>query len=97
MNWLLDLCPPDYRGYPLLTRQPLVLIRFAARLLAAQRQGTEAAVAATRADLAGYVEPQVVETAIRVLRAEQQRLDRAIIEVSLVEQALRGHTFVPRM
>src|ERR1700710_2776536 len=27
--WLLDLCPPEYRGYPTLRRHAVVLARFA--------------------------------------------------------------------
>ncbi len=95
--WLLDLCPPDYRGYPLLLRQPLLLIRLTARLLAAQRAGTDAAIAALRADLAPFIEPKAIEDGLRVLWAEQQRLDRTMLAVSLVEQVLRGRQYVPRM
>src|SRR3954462_10783400 len=29
VNWLLDLCPPEYRGYPALRRHVVVLARFA--------------------------------------------------------------------
>lgn len=95
--WLLDLCPPEYRGYPLLGRQPLVLIRFAARLLAAQRTGMDTAVASLRADLAGLVAPQAIEDGMRLLRAEQQRLDSAMLAVHLVERVLRGHRFVAKL
>ncbi|MFV0459180.1 MAG: hypothetical protein ACK5MT_10500 [Actinomycetales bacterium] len=97
VGWLLDLCPPDYRGYPPLTRHPLLLVRCTARLLAAQRVGTENAIATLRADLAGYVEPPTVEDGLRVLRAEQQRLDATMLAVSLVERVLRGHRFTPKM
>lgn len=97
VNYLLDLSPPDYRGYPPLRRQPVLLVRFTARLLAAQRHGTDAAIAALRADMAGHLPPPAIEEGLRLLRAEQQRLDREIVAVSLIEQVLRGHTFVARL
>ncbi len=95
--WLLDLCPPEYRGYPPLRRHPQLLVRFTARLLAAQRNGADTALASLRADMAGFIEPPAIEDGVRILRAEQQRLDQAILAVSLVERVLRGHVFVPRM
>ena len=29
VNWLLDICPPEFRGYPVLRRHEVVLARFA--------------------------------------------------------------------
>ncbi len=95
--WLFDLCPPEYRGYPQLRRYPQLLVRLTARLLAAQRNGTDSALAALRADMAGFVDPPAIEDGLRILRAEQQRLDRTILAVSLVERVLRGQVFTPRM
>ena len=95
--FLLDLSPPEYRGYPALNRHLLLLVRLTARQLAAQRVGTENAVAALRADLAGHLPVSVVEEGLGVLRAEQYRLERQMGQVSLLEQALRGRRFVPRL
>ena len=46
-NWLLDICPPEYRAYPALRRHAVVLARFAvlhveARQAAVQRGLSEA-------------------------------------------------------
>ena len=95
--FLLDLCPPEYRGYPPLSRHLLLLVRLTARQLAAQRVGTETAIASLRADLAGHLPVPVVEQGLGVLRAEQYRLERQMQQVSLLEQALRGRRFVPRL
>ena len=43
--WLLDLCPHEYRGYPVLQRHPLLVVRLAARHVAAQQAGIATAVA----------------------------------------------------
>ncbi|SKF62317.1 Uncharacterised protein [Mycobacteroides abscessus subsp. abscessus] len=40
VGFLLDCCPPDYRGYPLLRRQPVVLARFAAQFVESQLRAT---------------------------------------------------------
>ncbi len=95
--WLLDLCPHEYRGYPLLQRHPLLMVRLTARHVAAQQAGVATAVAQLRADLAGYVPGPVVSEGIQVLEAEAARLSRCAHAVMLVERALRGQDFVPRL
>ncbi len=95
--WLLDLCPHEYRGYSLLGRHPLLLVRLTARLVAAQQGGTDAAVGALRADLAGYLPGTVVAEGLAVLEHERQRLAAQSHAVMLVERALRGQVFVPRL
>lgn len=96
-GFLLDLCPPEYRGYPELGRHLLLLVRLTARQLAAQRVGTENAAAALRADLTDFVGVDVVEDGLRILRAEQYRLEHQMAQVSVLEQALRGGRFVRRL
>jgi hypothetical protein len=95
--WLLDLCPPEYRGHAVLARHPLLLVRLAARLVAAQQAGTSSARAALRADLSGYLPSAVVAEGLAVLDAEQRRLEQVGGAVQLVERALRGQVFVPRL
>lgn len=96
-GFLLDLCPPDYRGYPVLARHLPLLVRFTARLLAAQLVGTDTATAALRADMAGFVDGRAIEDGLRTLRAEKARLEAAILAVSLIERVLRGEEFVARL
>jgi hypothetical protein len=96
-GWLLDLCPPEYRGYPVVVRHPVLLVRLAARQVAAQAQGTDAALATVRADLADVLLGPVVAEAVQVLEAERERLVGVLRAVELVEFALRGGTFVPRL
>ncbi len=95
--WLLDQCPHEYRGYPVLARHPLLLVRLAARQVSAQHAGTQSARAALRADLSGYLPTAVVAEGLAVLDAEQQRLAAAAEAVQLVERAMRGQVFVPRL
>lgn len=97
MGWLLDLCPHEYRGYPVLQRHPLLVVRLAARHVAAQQAGLVTAVAQLRADLAGYLPEPVVTEGIDVLKAERLRLHAAGHALMLVEQALRGQVFVEKL
>ncbi len=97
MAWLLDLCPHEYRGYPVLQRHPLLVVRLAARHVAAQQAGIVTAVAQLRADLAGYLPEAVVTEGLDVLETERLRLRAAAHAVMLVEQALRGQVFVAKL
>lgn len=97
VGWLLDLCPPDYRGHPVLQRHPVVLARLAAHHVAGQVAAQQRAVATLRADLAGVVPPQVLDEVLAALDVEQARLLGAERGVRLLEAALRGHRYVPRL
>lgn len=95
--FLLDCCPADFRGYPVLRRHPVVLAQFAAQFLESQVRASEEGLARARLSLRDQVEPQVVEEAVRTWQEELVRL-RAVREgIGLVDDALRGMAFVPRL
>jgi hypothetical protein len=96
-GWLLDLCPAEYRGYPLLQRHPLALAWLAGRHVAAAARAADVALASARGDLAGRLPPEGIGELIEILEREQARLRRTGREVGLVEQALRGERYVPRL
>lgn len=96
-GWLLDLCPPDYRGHPVLLRHPVVLARFAAWHVDAAVGGAAQAVRNVRADLAEVVAPPVVRAAIQTAHEEEERLLRQREQLRLVEDALRGRRFRERL
>jgi hypothetical protein len=96
-GWLLDLCPADYRAHDVLRQHPVVLARFAAHHVAASLAGARAAYAGARRELGEVAEPEVVAAALRALEAEGARLARAEREVALVEEALRGRRWAPRL
>ncbi len=97
MPWLLDQCPADYRGHEVLRRHPEVLARFAAHHVDSALEGARAAYAGARRELRERVDPEVLDAALRVLEAEGARLARASREVALVEEALRGARWKPRL
>lgn len=97
VGWLLDLCPPEYRGYPVVGRHPALLAWLAAHHVDGQLQATRRALAAARADLAGVLAPPALAEAVEVVEAEEARLVAARRALALVGDALRGVRYVPRL
>lgn len=97
INWLLDLCPPDYRGYPALRRHVVVLARFAVLQIEAQQAACRRGLGEARAELRDVADPDVVEVAVRTWQQEDARLVAVRRAVGLVEEALRGRRFVARL
>lgn len=95
--WLFDLCPPDYRAHDVLRAHPIVLARFAKGHLNAAVETARQGLRTLRADLKGVVPPEVVEAAIAAYDREGRRLVATGRQVLLVEAALRGEQWVPRL
>lgn len=95
--WLLDLAPADYRGYPVLTGHPVALAVVVGHHVAAQQAGARSAVAGARRELAAALPPPALDALLEVLAQEEARLAAAHRGVDLVEQALRGRRFAPRL
>lgn len=97
VSWLLDVCPPEYRGYPGLRRHPVVLARFAVLHVEASQAAIERGLSEARAvlrDIAGQAE---IEAALDTWQRESARLIGVRRAVGLVEEALRGRRYVARM
>jgi hypothetical protein len=95
--WLFDQCPADYRGYDVLRRHPLVLARFAATAVDAAVAAAEAGLRTVRVELRDRVPPDVVEASAAVYEQEIHRVKAVRHAVDLVERALRGERWVPRL
>ncbi|MBA8794877.1 hypothetical protein FHX74_002505 [Friedmanniella endophytica] len=100
--FLLDCCPPDFRGYPELRRHPAVLARFADRFVAAQAEAATTGLAEIRTALrdlvrSGEITEPVVDRAADAWQEQQAQLVRTRRAVGLVEQAIRGEVFVRRL
>jgi hypothetical protein len=95
--WLLDQCPPEYRAHPVFRRHLVVLVRAAAHHVAGAVEGGRAAYRSARTELAGLVPADVVEQALQAYEAEGSRLVSVSRQVGLVEDAVRGRRYVPRM
>lgn len=97
VGWLLDQCPPEYRGYPAVRGQPVVLARFAVLHVEACQAACRRALSEARAELRHHVAPEAVEAAVQAWLAEDARLSGVRRGLDLVEQALRGRRFVARL
>ena len=95
--WLLDLAPPDYRGYSVLTGHPVALAVVVGHHVEAQRSGARTALAGARRELSDAIPPPALDALLEALAQEEARLAAAHRGVGLVEQALRGRRFAPRL
>jgi hypothetical protein len=97
VNWLLDICPPEYRGYPGLRRHPAILARFAVL----HTEGSQAAVDRGLSEARGFLRDVAGESeiaaAITVWEREKARLIGVRRSVRLLEEALRGQRYVQHM
>ena len=96
-SWLLDVCPPEYRGYPVLRNHEVVLARFAVLHVEACQAAVRRGLSEARGVLRDVVDPDTVEAAILSWQAEEARLAAERRAVGLVEEALRGRRFVARL
>jgi hypothetical protein len=97
VNWLLDLCPPEYRSYPALRRHAVVLARFSVLHVEACHAAVKRGLSEARAELRGVASPDVVDAAVETWLAEEARLSGVRRAVGLVEEALRGRRYVARL
>jgi hypothetical protein len=95
--WLLDICPPEYRGYPALRRHLVVLARFAVLHVEASQDAVARGLSEARGGLREVADPDTVEAAVQTWQAESARLMGERRAVGLVEEALRGRRFVARL
>lgn len=97
VNWLLDICPPEYRGYPGLRRYPVVLARFAVLHVEASQAAAERGLSEARGVLRDLVGEREVMAALDAWERESARLIGTRRAVGLVEEALRGRRYVARL
>jgi hypothetical protein len=95
--WLLDICPPEFRSYPVLRRHDVVLARFAVLHVEACQAAVRRGLSEARAALRDVVELDAVDAAVEAWQAESARLLSERRAVGLVEEALRGRRFVARL
>lgn len=95
--WLLDICPPEFRGYPALRRHDVVLARFAVLHVEACQAAVHRGLSEARGVLRDVADRDTVEAAVETWHAESARLLAERRAVGLVEEALRGKRFVARL
>jgi hypothetical protein len=95
--WLLDVVPPDYRLHGVLRRYPVALAALARYHSKACVEGARQGYRAARTELADALPPHAIDTVLAAYRKEGARLAATARAVGLVERALRGEVFTPKM
>ena len=96
-RWLLDLCPPEYRGYPALRRHIVLLARFAVLHVEACQASCRRGLSEARAELREVADADTIDAAVTTWQSEQARLAVVRRAAGLVEEALRGRRYVARL
>ena len=97
VNWLLDVCPPEYRTHSVLRRHPVLLARFAVLHVEADQAAVERGLSEGRGVLRDLVGEREVAAALEVWGLEAARLIGVRRAVGLVEEALQGRRYVARL
>ena len=97
VTWLLDVVPPDYRLHGVLRRYPVALAAMARYHTKACVEGAREGYRTARTELGGALPPHAIDTVLAAYRKEGARLAAAARAVGLVERALRGEVFSPKM
>ncbi|SRR5216683_3728131 len=95
--WLLDVVPPDYRLYGVLRRHPVALATMARYHVTACVEGARQGYRTARTELASALPPHAVDAVLAAYRREGRRLVATARAVGLVERALRGEVFTPKL
>ncbi len=97
VGWLLEVVPPDYRLHGVLRRYPVALATMARYHSRACVEGAREGYRTARTELAGALPPHAIDTVLAAYRKEGARLAATARAVGLVERALRGEVFTPKM
>ena len=95
--WLLEIVPPDYRLHGVLRRHPVALAAIARHHTSACVEGARAGYRTVRTELAEELPPHAVDAVLTAYRTEGRRLAATARAVALVERAMRGEVFTPRL
>jgi hypothetical protein len=97
VGWLLDVVPPDYRLHGVLRRYPIALATMARHHSKACVEGAREGYRTARTELAGVLPPHAIDTVLAAYRKEGARLAETARAVDVVERALRGEVFTPKL
>ena len=95
--WLLDHCPPDYRGYAGWRKNPVALAWLANRHIDGQVSAMRQAYREARVELGERVTTEALAEIMAHLEAEGLRLVAAKRSAALLLEAMQGKRFIPRL
>lgn len=99
-KWLIDQCPGAWReglSGQVYRKHPLMLARDTRYLIDAQIQALRDAYARARVELGDHYEPQQIDEKLAQYAEEAERLKILARSVQLVEDALMGVRWIPRV
>lgn len=88
VNWLLDVCPHEYRGYAVLMRHPLALAHIARSHVIAQLRASAGLRGALRSRLTDAMDASALEDVMAAVLEEAERLEEALKAVDALGVAL---------
>ena len=97
MAWLFEFVPAEYRRYGVLRRYPAALSRMARHHVSAAVEAARAGFRTARTELAGVLPPHGVEAVLDIYRREGTRLVEIAAAIDLVDGALHGRSFNPKL
>lgn len=95
-GWLLDRLPPEYRTSEV-RKHPMVLALAAHQHAVATLEGTREVYRSLRAELRDLLEQAEIDASLVALEALAAQFARTVREVELVQEALRGRVWKPRL
>jgi hypothetical protein len=97
VGWLFDVVPPDYRLHGVLRRHPAALAAMARHHTDVCVEGARQGYRTARSELSEALPPHAVDAVLAAYRREGSRLAATARAVGLVERALRGEVFTPKL
>jgi hypothetical protein len=95
--WLLDVLPDDFRRHQVLRWHPAALASMARHYALARVQGAREGYRTARVELGVSIPPHAVDGVFAAYKTQGFKLARVARGVELVERALRGETFAPKL
>lgn len=95
--WLFEFVPPEYRRYGVLRRYPAALARMARHHVSAAIEAARLGFRTARVELSDAVPPHGVEAVLDIYRREGTRLVAIAEAIELVDRALHGGSFNPKL
>jgi hypothetical protein len=95
--WLLDQCPPEYRGHSAWRRHPVALAWLAVRHVEGQQVALREAWREARVELGPHLPPSALTDVLGQIEAEGIRLVGVARSAHLLHGAFTGEAFAPRL
>ena len=97
VGWLFDVVPPDFRLHGVLRRHPVALAAMARHHCESCVEGAREGYRMARTELGGALPPHALDAVLAAYHREGTRLAANAAAVALVERALRGEVFTPKI